>query len=50
VPRVGELPLERLVILLDLRMPAMSGLDSDDAMRGSWSVAELAPPPLEGKP
>lgn len=25
--RSGELPLERLVILLDLRMPRMSGLD-----------------------
>ena len=25
--RAGELPLERLVILLDLRMPRMSGLD-----------------------
>ena len=99
--RAGELQLERLVILLDLRMPRMSGLDllkelradprlkrvpnvvlttSDDphdrdaafclgaagyfvkpaapgrfrqimdAMRGYWSVAEFAPPPLEGKP
>ena len=27
VLRAGELPLERLVILLDLRMPRMSGLD-----------------------
>src|SRR5262245_66358889 len=25
--RAGELPLERLVVLLDLRMPRMSGLD-----------------------
>jgi CheY-like chemotaxis protein len=25
--RAGELPLERLVIMLDLRMPRMSGLD-----------------------
>src|SRR5258707_4043607 len=25
--RAGDLPLERLVILLDLRMPRMSGLD-----------------------
>ena len=99
--RAGELPMERLVVLLDLRMPRMSGLDllkemradprlkrvpnvilttSDDphdraaafclgaagyfvtpaapgrfrqimdAMRGYWSVAEFAPPPLEGKP
>ena len=98
--RAGELPTERLVILVDLRMPRMSGLDllrelrtdtrlkrvpavvlttSDDphdreaafclgaagyfvkpaapgrfrqimdAMRGYWSVAEFAPPPLEGK-
>jgi len=98
--RAGELPLERLVIVLDLRMPRMSGLDmlkelradprlkrvpnvilttSDDphdrdaafclgvagyfvkpaapgrfrqimdAMRQYWSVAEFAPPPLEGK-
>lgn len=27
VLRSGELPLERLVVLLDLRMPRMSGLD-----------------------
>jgi len=98
--RSGGLGLERLVIVLDLRMPRMSGLDllrelrsdprlkrvpnvilttSDDphdrdaafclgaagyfvkpgapsrfrqimdAMRGYWSVAEFAPPPLEGK-
>ena len=98
--RAGELPTERLVILVDLRMPRMSGLDllrevrsdarlkrtpavvlttSDDphdreaafclgaagdfvkpaapgrfrqimdAMRSYWSVAEFAPPPLEGK-
>jgi CheY-like chemotaxis protein len=98
--RAGELPLERLVVVLDLRMPRMSGLDllkemradprlkripnvilttSDDphdrdaafclgvagyfvkpaapgrfrqimdAMRHYWSVAEFAPPPLEGK-
>jgi CheY-like chemotaxis protein len=98
--RSGALPLERLVVVLDLRMPRMSGLDllkelradprfrrlpnvvlttSDDphdrdaafclgvagyfvkpaapsrfrqimdAMRGYWSVAEFAPPPLEGK-
>ena len=95
--RSAELPLERLVILADLRMPRMSGLDllkelrsdarlkriptvvlttSDDphdrdaafclgaagyfvkpaapgrfkqimdALRGYWSVAEFAPPPL----
>jgi CheY-like chemotaxis protein len=98
--RSGGLAIERLVILLDLRMPRMSGLDllrelradprlkrvptvilttSDDphdrdaafclgaagyfvkpaapskfrqimdAMRSYWSVAEFAPPPLEGK-
>ena len=98
--RSGGLPLERLVVVLDLRMPRMSGLDllkelrndprlkrlpsvvlttSDDphdrdaafclgaagyfvkpsapgqfrqimdAMRTYWSVAEFAPPPLEGK-
>ena len=98
--RAGTLALERLVVLLDLRMPRMSGLDllkelrsdprlrrvpsvilttSDDpqdrdaafclgaagyfvkpaapgwfrqimdAMRSYWSVAEFAPPPLEGK-
>jgi CheY-like chemotaxis protein len=97
--RAGAL-VERLVILLDLRMPRMSGLDlikelradprlkrvptvvlttSDDphdrdaafclgaagyfvkpaapgrfrqimdAMRSYWSVAEFAPPPIEGK-
>jgi len=98
--RSGTLGLDRLVILLDLRMPRMSGLDmlrelrsdprlkripnvilttSDDphdrdaafclgaagyfvkpaaptrfrqimdAMRSYWSVAEFAPPQLEGK-
>jgi CheY-like chemotaxis protein len=98
--RSGGLGLDRLVILLDLRMPRMSGLDlmrelrtdprlrripnvilttSDDphdrdaafslgaagyfvkpaaptrfkqimdAMRSYWSVAEFAPPSLEGK-
>jgi DNA-binding NarL/FixJ family response regulator len=98
--RAGELPTERLVLVIDLRMPRMSGLDllrevrsdsrlkrmptvilttSDDphdrdaafclgaagyfvkpaapgrfrqimdAMRSYWSVAEFAPPPLEGK-
>jgi len=98
--RAGGLSLERLVVVLDLRMPRMSGLDllkelrsdprlkrvptvilttSDDphdrdaafclgaagyfvkpaapvrfrqimdAMRGYWSVAEFAPPSLEGK-
>ena len=98
--RTGDLSLERLVIVLDLRMPRMSGLDlikelrndprlkrvpivilttSDDphdreaafclgaagyfvkpaapgrfrqimdALRSYWSVAEFAPPPLEGK-
>ena len=98
--RTGTVPLDRLVILLDLRMPRMSGLDllkelrtdlrlkripnvilttSDDphdrdaafclgaagyfvkpaapgrfrqimdALRSYWSVAEFAPPPLEGQ-
>jgi len=98
--RSGTLGLDRLVVLLDLRMPRMSGLDmlrelrsdprlkrvpnvilttSDDphdrdaafclgaagyfvkpaaptrfrqimdAMRSYWSVAEFAPPELEGK-
>lgn len=98
--RAGELTLDRLVVVLDLRMPRMSGLDllkelradprfkrlpnvilttSDDpqdreqafslgaagyfvkpaapgrfrqimdALRSYWSVAELAPSPLEGK-
>jgi CheY-like chemotaxis protein len=98
--RSGGLGIDRLVILLDLRMPRMSGLDllrelrtdprlkripnvilttSDDphdrdaafclgaagyfvkpaaptrfkqimdAMRSYWSVAEFAPPSLEGK-
>jgi len=100
VLRAGDLSLDRLVIVLDLRMPRMSGLDllkelrsdprlkrvpnvilttSDDphdrdaafslgaagyfvkpaapgrfrqimdALRSYWSVAEFAPPPLEGK-
>jgi CheY-like chemotaxis protein len=31
--RAGELPLERLVILLDLRMPRMSGLDVPRELR-----------------
>jgi len=32
--RSGALPLERLVILLDLRMPGMSGLDVLKELRG----------------
>ncbi|HEY0190552.1 MAG TPA: response regulator [Kofleriaceae bacterium] len=34
VLRTGEVPLERLVIMLDLRMPRMSGLDLLKELRG----------------